>query len=165
MPSRYILAPPTSTQMDHSKKILFLYWISKVLLMILALFVRVEEASSTNDRFCISDCDTCPLICSPPPPPTPLISISASYPPPSSPHYATFSPPPSPPKPHSPPSPLPPLSGSTTEAEPTVISGPHDYYYPYYYFYSSCASSLSNHHAPFFILLLFLVGYFSLVGK
>ncbi|XP_020985756.1 ENHANCER OF AG-4 protein 2-like [Arachis duranensis] len=158
MPSRYILAPPTSTQMDHSKKIQFPYWISKVLLMILTLFVRVEEAASTNDRFCISDCDTCPLICSPPPP-TPLISISASYPPP--------------PSPHSPPSPLPPLkpnykpplSGSTTEAQPTVISGPHDYYYPYYYFYSSCSSSLSNHHAPFFILLLFLVGYFSLVGK
>ncbi|MED6219742.1 hypothetical protein PIB30_038572 [Stylosanthes scabra] len=124
--------------MDHRKKTLF-PWILKVLLMALALFLGVEEASSssTNDRFCFSDCDTCPLICSPPPP-TPLITISASYPPPSSssspsaPHsYVPFSPPPPPSKSHSPPSLLPsppPLkpdyntpvsSGSTTQPQPT----------------------------------------------
>ncbi|KAJ1423421.1 hypothetical protein SESBI_12353 [Sesbania bispinosa] len=131
------------------------------------------EAPSSSDRFCFSDCVTCPVICSPPPPQ--LVTITPHTPPPlpsvpSAPHSLSQPPPKSPPPPtpfsgFAPPPPFKsyntPPSGSS-QPLPTVISGPHDFSYPYYYFYASAASSLSI-HAPFFVLLLFLIG-FSIVG-
>ncbi|XP_027357065.1 extensin-3-like [Abrus precatorius] len=175
-PSGLLRAPPTLAQMGHSQFSCNI----KLVLMGLALLAKVTwedkiEAPS-SDLFCISDCATCPVICSPPPP----ILITKSYPPPSpsvphypSPSYFTFSPPPpnSPPSPSShssaPPPPPPfksytPPSGSA-QPQPTVIVGPHDFSYPYYYFYASAASSLSN-HAPFLVLLLLPIGY-SIVGN
>ncbi|CAL0327138.1 unnamed protein product [Lupinus luteus] len=72
----------------------------------LVLFAKVTleenlETPSSGDIFCISDCATCPVICSPPP-------LSPSLPhSPQSPFYFTFSspPPPPPPKSQSPPTP------------------------------------------------------------
>ncbi|XP_019436110.1 PREDICTED: leucine-rich repeat extensin-like protein 5 [Lupinus angustifolius] len=148
----------------------------KIWFMGLVLFGKVTledklETPSSGDIFCISDCATCPVICSPPP-------ISPSVP--QSPFYFTFSSPPPPPKSQSPPTPSShsaspppppppsksyqyntpsPSSSSSSQPHPTVISMPHDYYY----FYASSAPSLSN-HAPFFVLLLFFVGY-SFVGN
>ncbi|RDX84870.1 hypothetical protein CR513_34012, partial [Mucuna pruriens] len=122
--------------------------------------VRSEERvkAPSSDLICISDCSTCPVICSPPPP----IVITKS---PSLPSYLSPPPPPSPPS-HSsgiapPPPPLKsyntPPSG-LAQPQPTLISAPHDFSYPYYYFYTSAASSLSI-HAPLFLFLFFLIAY------
>ncbi|KAK7311965.1 hypothetical protein RJT34_10469 [Clitoria ternatea] len=159
---------------EFTQKRLF-SWIIKVGFLGLALFgtVTSEDKVETppSDLLCISDCATCPVICSPPPP---MLVATSSHPPPPSPSpphspppsYVTFSPPP--PKSQSPPShssgaaPPPPFkpfntapSGSS-QPQPTVIAGPHDFSYPYYYFYASPASSLSV-HAPFFVVFLFFI--------
>ncbi|KAK7351288.1 hypothetical protein VNO77_10614 [Canavalia gladiata] len=175
--SRFLRAPPSSAEMNHSKCLEFIKrrvfcWIIKVLLIEVALLATTTsegkvEGATSSDIFCISDCDTCPVICSPPPPPP--ILTTKSYPPPSpsiphspSPSYFTFSPPPH--KPHSPPPssppppPSPPPFNSYSTPNPTVVAGPHDFSYPYYYFYASAASSPSI-HASFFVSLFFLIAY------
>ncbi|XP_014499358.1 leucine-rich repeat extensin-like protein 2 [Vigna radiata var. radiata] len=180
--SQFLGASPASVQMSHisdsgfiTKKLFS--WI-KVSFIVLALFTRVTWEDKVEDPssalFCISDCSTCPVICSPPPPslitpsPSPPHSPSSSLP-----YNSYFSPPPPPPsKPklappppqsHSSGAPPPPPFNSYTappsglgQPLPTVVSAPHDFSYPYYYFYASAASSPSL-HAPFFLLVFFLV--------
>ena len=73
-PSGFLRAPPTSVQMNDTKfiKSLFL-WILKAWFMGLVLFATVTSSEykaedPSSGLFCISDCATCPVICSPPPP-------------------------------------------------------------------------------------------------
>ncbi|CAJ1973548.1 unnamed protein product [Sphenostylis stenocarpa] len=160
-------------------------WILTASFIVLALFARVtmedKVEGPSSDLFCITDCSTCPAICSPPPP-TLIITTSHPPPSPSPPHspsslpYSSYlSPPPlpkpklGPPPPLSyspgvPPPPAPFKSYNTPpsglgQPQPTVVSGPHDFSYPYYYFYASAASSPSM-HAPFCVVLFFLFNCF-----
>lgn len=153
-------------------------WFLRIGIMGFVMFAGVTsadqiEAPSTSE-LCISDCATCPVICSPPPPllksfPPPSPSVHHSSPPP--PPLLKPFPPPSravtPPEaaPYtswgSPPPPPPPFkyynnmppSGPVTPMPPNGV--PRDYPYPYYYFYASHAPSLSL-DASFVFMLLFL---------
>ncbi|KAJ4709028.1 leucine-rich repeat extensin-like protein 1 [Melia azedarach] len=119
---------------------------------------------------CISDCATCPVICSPPPPKqsyTPPISHHS--PPPQSYHHSP--PPPSPPPESAMPPPPPeksepPINSWVTPPPPPFkynnmppaqgppTPGQHEYPYPYYYFYASKASFLSCHASILVVALL-----------
>ncbi|KAK7352553.1 hypothetical protein VNO80_17976 [Phaseolus coccineus] len=188
IPYEFPGASPASVQMGYINysgfitKNLFSWF--KASFIVLALFARVTWEDKVEDPssalFCISDCSTCPVICSPPPPalitPHPTFSPSPPHSPSSSsslPYNSDLSPPPpskpklAPPPPlshSSGPPPPPPFKSYTTppsgleQPQPTVVSAPHDFSYPYYYFYASAASSPSF-HAPFLLLLFFLVFY------
>ncbi|KAL2346567.1 hypothetical protein Fmac_000567 [Flemingia macrophylla] len=137
--------------------------IRKAWLMIMVGMIVISEekvdatvASSSSGVFCINDCSTCPVVCSPPPP----ILITPSSPSPRPPIFITpspLSPPPITPSSLSSPPPKSPLKPYNTPL-PTVISAPHDFSYPYYYFYASAASSTSS-HAPILLFLFFLIAY------
>ncbi|KAJ8750623.1 hypothetical protein K2173_015799 [Erythroxylum novogranatense] len=170
------------------------FMLLKMVVVWLSIFAEVNADDQMADPplglLCISDCATCPVICSTPPP------SGQSYPPPSH-HYSpppqsyyyspplrspprsppSQSPPPPPPlpSPHlSPPAPLwypspviyynPPPGGN--KAPPTTWTpgqGQHGYPYPYYYFYASKATSLSLRTSLLYFLLLFLhVVYFEI---
>ncbi|GLT85572.1 hypothetical protein SLE2022_037590 [Rubroshorea leprosula] len=131
-----------------------------------------EVGEPASSSLCISECETCPVICSPSPeplvtiypPPSPLLTLYPpppplltpyppppllkTYPPPPVHHSTPHSPPPPPPAPSSYPyggtPPPPKYSGIPYPyyQGPPYV-GPHQYPYPYYYFYSSEASSVS----------------------
>lgn len=151
----------------------------KLGIMVMMVLSRVafsddQVEAPDSGLFCISDCATCPSICSPPPPVIEYPSPPTSSPPapvhhsPPQSHY--HSPPePSPPSPRSqsapPPgnswtywgTPPPPFRYSNTPplVQAPPFNGPHDYPYPYYYFYASKASSLSSHWASILIVIAF----------
>jgi hypothetical protein len=159
-----------SKSLEFMNKSMF-SWISKVGFMGLALLTtvtfedKVETPSNSSGLFCITDCVTCPKICSPPPPS--LLTPKTSHPPPPPPSSA---PPPTPSVSHfSPPPPLKSYNKSSPSSplqpQPTVISGPHEFSYPYYYFYASGASSISIHATLFVFLLMFLANWYSIIGN
>lgn len=126
-----------------------------------ALFLAASEAQMavpSTGQLCISDCSTCPVICTAPPPP----SSYSTYipPPPSLESYGGYMAAPVMTRPPPPPEfyggymaspemtrPPPPVSKYFMGAQPSgqmpQTVGPRDYSYPYYYFYSSnsCSSS------------------------
>ncbi|GMH12378.1 hypothetical protein Nepgr_014219 [Nepenthes gracilis] len=119
-----------------------------------------QNGIAPTGLLCISECSTCPVICSPPhsaksqprqPPPVPVIEYS---PPPS---YKARPPPPPLPPPPPPPaegSPPPPHVNITSGLAPPMIgSGVRSY--PYYYFYASKVSPLPF-PANFFAFVVFL---------
>ncbi|KAG2666003.1 hypothetical protein I3760_15G034900 [Carya illinoinensis] len=130
---------------------------------------------------CISECATCPVICSPPSPqlqshPPPASSVHHSLPPPkptpSSPDHSRPRPPTSTPLP-SPPAALPPKASSNSlggspsppfiyfnnmpPSDPGHVPpmvGAYGYSYPYYYYASMASTSLSVLDASFFLIML-----------
>ncbi|KAL6008117.1 hypothetical protein ACLOJK_033623 [Asimina triloba] len=123
---------------------------------------------------CISECATCPVICSPPPkpvyyfppsPPWPKTPPMYYYYPPSNNHKKSPPPPPPPPPPPSPISyswgvPPPPniyVNIPSLPSPPGMVGGPPGGYpYPYYYFYASPSPpSLLGFSTTFYLLLLF----------
>ncbi|XP_040998971.1 extensin-2-like [Juglans microcarpa x Juglans regia] len=151
-------------------------WFLKVGIMGLIMFANVTSEDqigvpSTN-TLCISDCATCPVICSPSPPllqshPPPSPPVHHSQPRPRPPpleasapkasSYSSVQPPPPPPYKYF--NNMPPGPGTP----PTTY--PHDYSYPYYYFYASKASYLSLDASFFFMSLSLSFCVFLLVSK
>lgn len=130
----------------------------------LALFLAASEAQmavpSSGGQLCISDCSTCPVICTAPPPP---ILDSPPPPLPRSLPTLTWPPPLGPPSYFYWGSPPPPVPNYFVGAQPSgqmpQTAGPRDYSYPYYYFYSSKSRSLS----PFSTFVLSFVCLFHFV--
>ncbi|XP_042508144.1 leucine-rich repeat extensin-like protein 5 [Macadamia integrifolia] len=145
-------------------------WLLWIELLFVIMFSQVamgdEIGIPATGLLCISECSTCPTICSPPPasaslppPPPPPSSPPPQHSPPQS-NYFPQSPPPKPP-PHSlssysapppsystvssrpPPSPLSYFTNTPTAQSPPTINGPLNDSYPYYYFYASEAASFS----------------------
>lgn len=108
----------------------------------LALFSASSEAQMSvpsTGQLCISDCSTCPVICTAPPPPRSYIPPPPNFDgaymaPPATPSYSFWGPPP-------------PVANYFLGAQPSgempQTVGPRDYSYPYYYFYSSNSGSFS----------------------
>lgn len=139
------------------------------------LCIMISAVKSQSGLLCISDCATCPMICSSPPP---LQVVSEPPPPPPLPPLLSSEPPPPPPAP-----PLPPSSyiswgdsGGATPASPSNYFnspatetpaaggglGKINYSYPYFYYYASKGVSLSSlqlHRSTF--LVFFIISIFS----
>nr|XP_023883715.1 extensin-1-like [Quercus suber] len=150
-------------------------WFCRIWIMGLLMFANVTSedqiGAPSSGSLCISDCATCPVICSPPPP------LLESFPPPSPPvhhsppKYYYSNPPPPPSLPSSPPASPPKSSSYPSWGTPPPpfkyynnmppsgrmppMAGPNDYPYPYYYFYASKAASSLPLDAPFYFMLLF----------
>ncbi|XP_031101987.1 classical arabinogalactan protein 9-like [Ipomoea triloba] len=135
------------------------------LCFLLGTMVPGLKSQSPGGLVCISDCATCPIICSSPPPQLEVVS----EPPPLPPLLAYGPPPPAPP--------LPPSSyiswgGATTPASPSNYLdsppatetpaaggglGKINYSYPYFYYYASNAVSLTSLQIHRSTLLLFFI--------
>ncbi|KAE8649911.1 hypothetical protein Csa_012510 [Cucumis sativus] len=96
---------------------------------------KAQMAVPSTGQLCISDCSTCPVICTAPPPPLSYIPPPPpnfyggfNMAPPATPSYYLWGPPP-------------PVAnyflGARPSGEMPQTVGPRDYSYPYYYFYSS----------------------------
>ncbi|KAK6129506.1 hypothetical protein DH2020_036739 [Rehmannia glutinosa] len=105
----------------------------------LFLFISLSTISESQGQtgispaglLCISDCETCPVICSPPPsPPSPLAPPTPKSPPPPA---------------HPPP---PPSVGAGM--------GQRNFSFPYYYFYASKASCYLPLQESFILLVVFI---------
>ncbi|KAL5853558.1 hypothetical protein ACOSQ3_008676 [Xanthoceras sorbifolium] len=166
------------------KRLVLLFRVGIMLTIALGKVASEDQTEvPATGLLCISDCSTCPVICSTPPPakehlypplsppfhhsppesyynsplPTPHLS-----PPPPTPHW---SPPPPPPQPAPswptyPTTPPPPFkyynappSPGQARAPPSAGTGPTNYPYPYYYFYASEASPDLSCRTSFSILV------------
>ncbi|KAK7816442.1 hypothetical protein CFP56_044090 [Quercus suber] len=155
-------------------------WFCRIWIMGLLMFANVTSedqiGAPSSGSLCISDCATCPVICSPPPPllEMPPMAGPNDYPYPYYYFYASkaasslpldasfyFITPASPPKSSSYPSwgtPPPPFkyyNNMPPSGRMPPMAGPNDYPYPYYYFYASKAASSLPLDAPFYFMLLF----------
>lgn len=145
-------------------------WNFLFLIMLCAAKSEDQTGMPEAGSLCISDCESCPVICAPPPPPVnskplPPPPLPPPQPPvhhhsPPQPYYfgspPLFSlpePPPSPPPPRRPTCPPPP--------PPKSVGVPKDYPYPYpyYYFYASKAASVPHLESIFCFLLLFISSF------
>ncbi|XP_038698806.1 leucine-rich repeat extensin-like protein 3 [Tripterygium wilfordii] len=145
-------------------------WLGLLVKVTVLVTVMVARANSEDQTglLCVSDCGTCPVICSPPPSPVkshtppPHSSLPPPPPPPlltpiyqSPPQSYYHSPPPPAPRPPPPSPPVPssntpiivvPTPPSSSNSPPSghapPTAGPLDYAFPYYYFYASKASNL-----------------------
>ncbi|KAL2237113.1 UNVERIFIED_CONTAM: hypothetical protein Sindi_0903000 [Sesamum indicum] len=135
-------------------------WIVLVLIVLSTSKSEGDSGVSSAGLLCVSNCETCPVVCSPPP------STPQSTPPPSAAHH-------SPPQPVHP-APPPPSDGGAVPPPPelyvyspgtTVPPGmlQQNFSYPYYYFYTSKATcSLPDLHpgiVPFLMFVFFQVLY------
>ncbi|KAL0908862.1 hypothetical protein M5K25_023373 [Dendrobium thyrsiflorum] len=94
--------------------------------------------SPQTSLWCVSDCGTCPIVCSPPsPPPKASINLVPSVRPPAK--KAPSPPPPPPPLPPSTPSWSFSSSPYSSSSSPSGGQERGGFSYPYYYFYSSDA--------------------------
>ncbi|KAL5701649.1 hypothetical protein ACHQM5_026965 [Ranunculus cassubicifolius] len=110
-----------------------------------------QNGDATTGLLCISECTTCPVICSPPPSPdsltlTPSPSLPSQSPPPpprnhQSPPPPTLSPPPS--SSYLPESPPPPRIQIIPSISSPSLPTASNYTYPYYYYYASHARPTS----------------------
>lgn len=118
-----------------------------------------SEPPPATNPLCISECGTCPVICSSPPPPPPPFKF---YSPPTAyvPHHSR--PPPPPPPPRVPP----PNSGSTPPSPYYILNAPpgpppppgsHSYSRPYYYFYGSGAPASVVGFLPSLFTVIFFI--------
>lgn len=127
--------------------------------MAAALFLPPSDAQlpvPSTGQLCISQCVTCPVVCTtptprsyntyiPPPPPPPAFYGGYMGPPPAlTSSYFLRGPPP-------------PVANYVSGAQPSgqmpQTVGPRDYSYPYYYFYSSNLGSSSS-PSTFFVLFV-----------
>ncbi|KAL8498942.1 hypothetical protein ACS0TY_022049 [Phlomoides rotata] len=173
--------------MRHSRTLTFMArkWILYPLIILLS---TSKSQSQTEDNpsaslLCISDCETCPVICSPPPSHSPSPPVVLKLPPPPPPPEHHYSPPQQPyyftsPSPSlSPPAhppPPPPAPGGAPPPRPSVYvynpgtttppsgTGQRNFSYPYYYFYASRASP--NYLSQGSILLTFFSFFRILYG-
>lgn len=118
-------------------------WITLLLILLTTSNPQGQEGISSAGLLCVSECETCPEVCSPPPCPP------KSPPPPAA--AATHHSPPS----HPAPPPPPELYVYNPGTGPGMVQ--QNFSYPYYYFYSSKAvtCSLPLHHS-FFLFVLFM---------
>nr|GMD42765.1 leucine-rich repeat extensin-like protein 3 [Ipomoea batatas] len=132
--------------MEVVKPTKFSFFTLNWLCFLLGTMVPGLKSQSPGSLVCISDCATCPIICSSPPPQLEAVSV----PPPPLPPLLAYGPPPPPP-------PLPPSSyiswdGATTPASPSNYLdsppatetppaggglGKINYSYPYFYYFAS----------------------------
>ncbi|GFP91387.1 hypothetical protein PHJA_001282700 [Phtheirospermum japonicum] len=170
--------------MEHPRIILA----RQCIFFLIVLLSTSQSQAQTNipsaGLLCISDCESCPVICSSPPtsaPPSPKLpppAPPAQHHSPPLPYYfdspAPSSSPPLPPYPPPPPPPPPPPAyvysggGAATPPPPSVYvynpgtntgpptSGQRNVSFPYYYFYASKASCYVPLDHQGFILLLLL---------
>ncbi|KAK6118321.1 hypothetical protein DH2020_047892 [Rehmannia glutinosa] len=152
---------------------------------ILFLFISLSTISESQGQtgispaglLCISDCETCPVICSPPPsPPSPSAPPTPKSPPPAPPVHRHSPPPPQlpyyfdSPSPSSPPAhPPPPPSVGAGPPPPSVYvynpgtavpppgMGQRNFSFPYYYFYASKASCYLPLQEGFILLVVFIL--------
>ncbi|XP_022981722.1 leucine-rich repeat extensin-like protein 1 [Cucurbita maxima] len=131
--------------------------------MAAALFLPPSDAQlpvPSTEQLCISQCVTCPVVCTTPTPtPTPrsYSSYIPSPPPPPPAFYGGYmGPPPALTSSYFFRGPPPPVANYVSGAQPSgqmpQTVGPRDYSYPYYYFYSS---NLGSFASPSTFILLF----------
>uniref|UniRef100_A0A0A0L054 Microtubule associated protein (Ase1) n=1 Tax=Cucumis sativus TaxID=3659 RepID=A0A0A0L054_CUCSA len=117
---------------------------------------KAQMAVPSTGQLCISDCSTCPVICTAPPPPLSYIPPPPpnfyggfNMAPPATPSYYLWGPPP-------------PVAnyflGARPSGEMPQTVGPRDYSYPYYYFYSSNSGSFT-YISKFIVLFVCLLHF------
>lgn len=147
------------------------------ILSLFFIFLSISKSQCQSSNFpsagllCISDCETCPVICSPPsPPPTPkLPPPPVHHHSPPQPYYYFTAPSPSSSPPPARPKPPPPSytiwGGATPPPPPQVyVYNPgntveqRNFSYPYYYFYTASKAScdLPFFNGSFIFMMMFV---------